>query len=228
MQVLWYRDIPAIFELVTGHKQRGETMTKAKKITETELISANLMQLVLDLERQGTSRKAIMALVAPEIEAIDKKRKAVRECMEKQLKALDSCIDCVCVANALCPTVPGQDDSARKRLQRRRSTFSTMVAKCYPEWDITKEDGTLFCKHIGSATRREAISLFNVAERLTALDLPDKFTIVDIEAALEDAVDSVSIDAEDTRSYGITAEQATAIADRMNEVQERMEQAQAA
>ena len=148
----------------------------------------NFLQEVLNYEQQGINRQALMSLVKPQIEAIDEKRKAIRESIESDIKSLGA-IEACKACNALCPTESGADNAARQRLSRRRNWLKSLLAKVHTEYNFVLTDGVIFAEYIGDAHVREAKSIFASLTKLVDLDvidsLPCEFN--DILAGLKSA-----------------------------------------
>lgn len=181
----------------------------------------SLFQLVLSYEQQGVNRAALQQLIAPEIKAIDERRKATRELIEKEVKSVTA-EDAVKVVNAICPSIPGADNSARQRLSRRRNWLKSVCTKVHVTYDFSLVDGQLFAEYIGNAYVREAKTILAGLEKILSLDLPLGCTVSELSAALlgnanASRTEVVEIDDTTVTAIDSVLSRVTGIASRLNQ-----------
>jgi hypothetical protein len=147
-------------------------MTETTITTETINVSVppGFLSSVLDYERAGITRQAIMALVAPELKAIDEGRKATRDSIVKQIKSLGA-IDGANVANVLCASERGADEAGRQRLKRRRDFMVATLCRTFQDYTFTKDSGHIIAEYIGDSATRQAKELLTSLATLIDLEL---------------------------------------------------------
>ncbi len=135
-----------------------------------DMATTSFLGKVLAYEQAGVDREAILSLVKPQIEEIDKGRKAIKNTILDQMKSLGA-VDSVKVVNVLCLSRRGAEQAERSRLSRRRNFFKSLCTSRFPDYDFELDAGMLHADYIGSATIREANILLSGLQKLLSMDL---------------------------------------------------------
>jgi len=135
------------------------------------------------VEALRNKRIGLYDLVKDQIDEVDREKKETIAKLTGQLKSLNDMVQCVDIANILCPTVASGDDVERKRISRRRAIMIKTINSLYPDYDFEvmkgRSGGRIIATYIGDASKRKAAVMFaNFSEvfGLFGVKIPKRMT----------------------------------------------------